>query len=63
MNIINSSRFFTGTVNNMQLLILWMLNNPTAFISINHPHKQIENLEYNPILNKLITSIEVGNIH
>ena len=61
INIVNSSRFFTGTVNNFQLLILWMLNNPTAFISINHPHRQIEHLEYNPILNKIITSIEVGN--
>lgn len=61
INIVNPSRFFTGTVNNFQLLILWMLNNPTAFISINHPHRQIENLEYNPILNRIITSIEVGN--
>jgi len=61
INIINSNRFFTGTVNNLQLLVLWMLNNPNAFISINHPHKSIEYLEYNPILNKLITSIEVGN--
>jgi hypothetical protein len=61
INIVNSDKFFTGTVNNMQLLVLWMLNNPTAFISINHPHKVIEHLEYNPILNKLITSIEVGN--
>ena len=61
INIVNSNRFFTGTVNNLQLLVLWMLNNPTAFVSINHPHKVIEHLEYNPILNKLITSIEVGN--
>lgn len=61
INIVNPNIFFTGTVNNFQLLVLWMLNNPSAFISINHPHKQIENLEYNPILNKLITSIEVGN--
>lgn len=61
INVVNSSRFFTGTVSNMQLLVLWMMNNPTAFISINHPHRQIEHLEYNPILNKLITSIEVGN--
>jgi len=61
INIVNPSRFFTGTVNNFQLLILWMLNNPNAFISINHPHRQIEYLEYNPILNKIITSIEVGN--
>ncbi|WP_315067096.1 histidinol phosphatase [uncultured Clostridium sp.] len=61
INIVNSNRFFTGTVNNLQLLILWMLNNPNAFISINHPHKTIAYLEHNPILNKLITSIEVGN--
>jgi hypothetical protein len=61
INIINSNRFFTGTVNNLQLLVIWMLNNPNAFISINHPHKIIKQLEYNSILNKLITSIEVGN--
>lgn len=61
INIINSNIFFTGTVNNLQLLTLWMLNNPNAFISINHPHKIIKQLEYNSILNKLITSIEVGN--
>lgn len=61
VNIVNSNRFFTGTVSNLQLLILWMLNNPNAFISINHPHKTIAYLEHNPILNKLITSIEVGN--
>lgn len=61
INVINSNRFFTGTVNNLQLLVLWMLNNSNAFISINHPHKTIEYLEHNPILNKLITSMEVGN--
>ncbi|EKQ53838.1 MULTISPECIES: histidinol-phosphatase [unclassified Clostridium] len=61
INVVNSNRFFTGTVNNMQLLVLWMLNNPNSFISINHPHKAIEYLEYNPIINKLITSVEVGN--
>lgn len=61
MNIVNSNTFFTGTVNNLQLLVLWMLNNPNAIISINHPHKQIQYLDYNPILDKLITSIEVGN--
>jgi hypothetical protein len=61
INVVNPNRFFTGAVNNLQLLILWMLNNPNAFISINHPHKTINHLEHNPILNKIITSIEVGN--
>lgn len=61
INVVNSNIFFTGTLNNLQLLVLWMLNNPNAFISINHPHKLIEHMEYNPILNRLITCIEVGN--
>ena len=61
INIVNSNIFFTGTVNNIQLLVLWMFNNPNAFISINHPHSSITNLDYNPVLNKLITCIEVGN--
>lgn len=61
INIVNSNIFFTGTVNNIQLLILWMLNNPNAFISINHPHSSVQYLEYNDVLNKLITCIEIGN--
>ncbi|ATD54757.1 CehA/McbA family metallohydrolase [Clostridium chauvoei] len=61
LNIMNSSTFFTGIVKDIKILLLWMLNNENAFISINHPHKNIRNLSYNPILNKLITSIEVGN--
>ncbi|WP_270214949.1 histidinol phosphatase [Clostridium butyricum] len=61
INVVNPGIFFTGSVNNIQLLVLWMLNNPNAFISINHPHSSIEHLEFNPVLNKIITSIEVGN--
>jgi hypothetical protein len=61
LNIINSNTFFTGIINNLTLLILWMLNNPNSIITINHPHKNILLLEYNEVLNKLITSIEVGN--
>lgn len=61
INIVNPNIFFTGTVNNIQLLILWMLNNPNAFISINHPHSSVQYLEYNEVLNRLITCIEIGN--
>ena len=61
LNIINTNTFFTGVVKDFKILTLWMLNNPNSFISINHPHKNILELKYNPILNKLITSIEVGN--
>jgi len=60
-NIINSETFFKGSIKNLNILTLWMLNNPDAFISINHPHKNIKTLPYNSILNKMITSIEVGN--
>lgn len=60
-NIINSSTFFTGVVRNLNLLFLWMLNNPNSVVTINHPHKNILLLDYNEYLNKLITSIEVGN--
>lgn len=60
-NIINPSTFFTGVVRNLNLLLLWMMNNPDSFITINHPHRSITLLDYNEYLNKLITSIEVGN--
>lgn len=60
-NIINSNNFFTGVVNDLKLLVLWMLNNPDSLITINHPHKNVKSLEYNPLLNKIITSVEVGN--
>lgn len=60
-NIINSTNFFTGVVNDLKLLVLWMLNNPDSLVTINHPHKNVKNLEFNPLLNKIITSVEVGN--
>lgn len=60
-NVINSNTFFTGVVNNLNLLVLWMLNNPDSIVTINHPHKNITLLDYNEVLNKLITSVEVGN--
>ncbi|MDS0524511.1 CehA/McbA family metallohydrolase [Clostridium sp. SHJSY1] len=60
-NIINSNTFFTGVVKDLNVLALWMINNPDAIITINHPHKNILSLNYNEIFNKIITSIEVGN--
>ncbi|VYT82940.1 histidinol phosphatase [Clostridium tertium] len=61
LNIINSNSYFTGSVRDLRALVLWMLNNEDSFICINHPHKNIVNLPYNPIFNKMITSVEVGN--
>ena len=60
-NIINPTTFFTGVVKDLRLLILWMLNNSNSIVTINHPHKEIALLDYNELLNKLITSVEVGN--
>ncbi|MGL4107137.1 CehA/McbA family metallohydrolase [Clostridium sp. LP20] len=60
-NIINSNTFFTGVLKELNLLILWMLNNPDAIVTLNHPHKNVLDLKYNPVLNKVITSVEVGN--
>ena len=60
-NIINSKTFFTGILKDLRLLVLWMINNPNSVVTINHPHKNILFLDYNELLNKLITSIEVGN--
>lgn len=61
LNIVNSNNFFNGAVKDFRILALWMMNNKDSFISINHPHKNITNLIYNDIYNKLITSIEVCN--
>ena len=61
INVINPYNYFKGTVNNFNFLVLWILNNPDSVICINHPHKDILNLEFNELLNKVITSIEVGN--
>ena len=60
-NIINPNSFFTGTIKDLRLLTLWMLNNHQAFIIINHPHKEIGKIQYNEVFNKIITSIEVYN--
>lgn len=61
LNIINTNNFFTSTVRDFKVLTLWMLNNLDAFISINHPNKNIKLLPYNEVLNKIITSVEVDN--
>lgn len=60
-NVVNSNTFFTGSIKDLNILPLWMLNNHDSFIAINHPHKNIASLNYSQILNKVITSIEVCN--
>ncbi|MGL4774206.1 MAG: CehA/McbA family metallohydrolase [Clostridium sp.] len=60
-NIINPNNFFTGIVKDLKLLVLWMLNNPDSVVILNHPHKNVLNLDYDPVLNRIITSVEVCN--
>ncbi|MEG1002599.1 histidinol phosphatase [Clostridium sp.] len=59
IDIINSNTFFVGDVENIELLILWMLNNKDAFAILKHPLKSTLSLPYNNVLNKIITSVEV----
>lgn len=59
-NIINTNTFFNSEVRDLKILLLWMLNNPDSFISVTHPHRNKKIIPYNEILNKVITSIEVG---
>lgn len=59
LNIINSKNYFNGSMNDIRLLPIWMMNNPSAFIIISNPLKSLGNIQYNSVLDKLITAIEV----
>lgn len=63
LNIINPDLYFNGFVRDLKLLALWMINNPNAFITIHTPPLNFRPLQYNLILNKLITSVDVGESH
>ena len=63
LNIINPDIYFTGFVRDLKFLALWMINNPNSFITIHNPPINFRPLQYNIILNKLITSIDVGESH
>lgn len=62
-NIINTKTYFKGVVNNFNDMLIWMLkeNIESSFISINHPHKYIENIPLNEVSNSYIRTVEVGN--
>ncbi len=59
LNIINSKNYFIGNVSNPLVLMIWMLNNPNAFIIISNPLKTICLREYDFNLNKIISCVEV----
>ncbi|ELC8441533.1 CehA/McbA family metallohydrolase [Clostridium perfringens] len=62
LNIICPNTFFTGIVSDMKYLLLWLINDHTALLSINHPKNSIsKRIEFTPLLDKLLCSIEVGN--
>ena len=60
-NIINPKNYFIGDVDNITALVIWTLKDSHTLISLNHPTKSIENLEYNSFFNSCITSIELAN--
>lgn len=60
-NIINTKSYFTGTVTNLNALAFWLLQDENSIVSINHPNKYIETLEYNPTLNQFINTMDIGN--
>lgn len=59
LNIINSKNYFTGSASNPLVLMIWMINNPSAFIIISNPLKSICLRDFDPNLNKIISCIEV----
>lgn len=62
LNIICPNTFFTGIVSDINYLLLWLINDHTALLSINHPKNSIsKKIEFTHLLDKLLCSIEVGN--
>lgn len=62
LNILCPNTFFTGIIPDIKYLLLWLINDHTALLSINHPKNSIaKKFEFTPILDKLLCSIEVGN--
>ncbi|MGL4763237.1 MAG: CehA/McbA family metallohydrolase [Sarcina sp.] len=60
-NIINPKNYFSGTVTDINALVLWSLKDKNTLISINHPHNSAININFSPTINKCITNIEVCN--
>lgn len=61
LNIINTKSYFTGTVTNLNALVFWLLQDENTIVSINHPNKAIENLEFNHAHNSFINTMDIGN--
>lgn len=60
-NIINPPNYFTGVIDNISSLVLWGITHSNTIISINHPHKYVENIDHTPLFNSCIKNIEVAN--
>ncbi|MGL5648169.1 MAG: histidinol phosphatase [Clostridium sp.] len=59
LNILNSNTFFKGTLNNLNLLPLWLIKNKDAILIISNPLKPILSQEYHSLVSSLINCIEV----
>lgn len=54
--VMNSKTYFTGTIKNINFLLLWLLNNENAFLFITNPNKTLSNMKYNELLDKIFCS-------
>lgn len=59
LSIINCDKFFTGDIKNINLLVLWMINNKNAIVTIVSPTEKILSINYSKPLDNIITSYEV----
>ncbi|WP_194190037.1 histidinol phosphatase [Clostridium chrysemydis] len=57
--VLNSNSYFTGIINNYNLLLLWLANNPDTQLIITNPTKDIEFVPYNSVFDNLICSFNV----
>ncbi|QGU95596.1 hypothetical protein GOM49_11285 [Clostridium bovifaecis] len=60
-NVLNTKSLYKGKIRNFRDFIAWLQKERSPIVCINHPHKYIESLKYDEILDKYINFIEVGN--
>lgn len=61
INIVGSEGFIKDKVRSFKDLEEWLKKQPSPIVSINHPEKFIQNLDYIPEMEPYIKFVEVGN--
>ncbi|KYH28520.1 MULTISPECIES: CehA/McbA family metallohydrolase [Clostridium] len=60
-NILNTINLYKNKIKNFKDFKAWLQKEKNPIVCINHPHKYIESLQYDDVLDKYINFIEVGN--